>query len=87
MGTGLRTLALCLSDVSLCFICQSAIRGSLCSASEQFMNFYSARRHLGCISQGTGLIFKAASPPLPKKKKKKKENMIGYVWRQQNVYY
>lgn len=39
VGTGLRTLVLCLSDVSLCFICQSSIRVSLSSVKEQFMNF------------------------------------------------
>ena len=44
MGTGLRTLALCLSDVSLCFICQSAIRVSLSSVKEQFMNFSQSGR-------------------------------------------
>lgn len=38
-GTSLRTLALCLSDVSLCFACQSSISVSARSVKEQFMNF------------------------------------------------
>lgn len=49
LGTSLRTLALCLSDVSLCFICQSVVRVSLSSAREQFMNLFSIKPLSGAI--------------------------------------